>query len=673
MARYVVGHAHELRAAGHDVEVVRVDDPARAGAAGHTRLPDGMRPLEQARRMRRAFDIVVATSWRATYALGDLGDAVPARLVTGDERPGLTEGERALVERTWREPELTVLALGQGPGRWLTRELGREARAVPLAVAPGPPSGARRREGPLRVVVIGSACDIARALEIVRAVGGLELWVASESPKLAPDGLAARWIRDLPPSALPALLGCCDVLLAPSGESAETPLLQLEMMARGGAVVAAAESEVCRAESTALVAPDAIAAMRALERLRDDPGLREHLGRAGRATALEHDLSKSAGELGRLLQDIVREGVRPPPWRRAELAAIHGLIGPRTDPAGSDSVKRIVEGAARHGVRVVRRALRRRAAAAAAPLSLPRPMSTVGPRRASEPVLFVGQPAYFRSVYHDAVVAGWGGAAPVDVSDLTALEALPDRVAAIGARTCVVFQPEYLSAFPSTIAKLRRQGVRLVAYSTEPIPGATQDIHWDQLRRLDALRPTREVSWDLFIHFDPASLDTLRREGFGPLVAHPLPVSTALYHPEEAVRDFDVCFLGWSTPHREEWLAPLKARYRTLHVAHGAFDEEARHLMNRSHLVVNLHAHAFRSFENRCVQALFCERPLISEPLSNALLKPGEDFLLARSPRELLDHARALLEDGVAPPRPTFDRARFTVAALRDLLSGGAP
>jgi hypothetical protein len=251
---------------------------------------------------------------------------------------------------------------------------------------------------------------------------------------------------------------------------------------------------------------------------------------------------------------------------------------------------------------------------------------------------------------------------------------LPRLVETTGARTCVVFEPWLLAARPAVVAALRVQGVRLVGYSTEPVPHTEGPrVHWDQLRRLDHLRRARDAGYDLWIHHDPASEGFLRAEGFEPLTVHPLPVSEDLFHPEDVPRDFDACFLGWSTPHREAWLSVLRGRYRSVHVAHGMFDEEARRLMNRSKLVVNLHCHDYPNFENRCIQALFCGRPLVSEALSGGYLAPGDDYLLARSPAELLAHARRVIErGGRLPSPPKFDRSKFLVSSLRALLREAA-
>ncbi len=285
-------------------------------------------------------------------------------------------------------------------------------------------------------------------------------------------------------------------------------------------------------------------------------------------------------------------------------------------------------------------------------------------------MLFVGQPRYFRSCYEDAVRQGWGYAYEVRFGQKDLLEGLPERVAATGARTCVVFEPWMLADRPEHARALRAAGVRLVAYSTEPLPHRRRGAHKDTKRRLANVRRARRLDWDLWIHHDPSSEALLRAEGCEPLVIHPLPVSECLFFPEAVERDVDACFLGWSSPHREEFLALLEAHLHVVHVAHGFFDEDARRLMNRSRVVLNLHAHAFENFENRCVQALFCGRPLVSEALAGGYLAPGRAYALARTPREMLERVRNVLAAGDGETRePTFDRSRFLVASLRAVLA----
>jgi hypothetical protein len=288
--------------------------------------------------------------------------------------------------------------------------------------------------------------------------------------------------------------------------------------------------------------------------------------------------------------------------------------------------------------------------------------------RPGEPVLFVGPGPYFRSAWWDAVEDGWGIAHPVRVTKKGHMDAVPAAARGAGARTCVVFDAGNLDRFADVAPALADDEVRLVAFSTEPVPHARDRTHPDTLRRLDNLRRAAAVPFDLWIHFDPSSEAFLKAEGFSPLVTHPIPVSERLFRPEAVPRDFDVCFLGWSTPHREAFLRPLEGRFDVVHVAHGLFDEEACRLMNRSRVVLNLHAHEFPNFENRCVQALFCGRPLVSEELSGGHLVPGRDYLLARTPREAIERVKEAI-DGGRPPRAAFDRSRFLASSLRELLA----
>jgi hypothetical protein len=203
----------------------------------------------------------------------------------------------------------------------------------------------------------------------------------------------------------------------------------------------------------------------------------------------------------------------------------------------------------------------------------------------------------------------------------------------------------------------------LIGYSTEPVPHNWVNPHSDQLKRLESLKGALQLDYDLIIHFDQWSLDLLDEVGFKRIIAHPLPVSERLFFPEDRPREFDVCFLGRSTPHREEFLVPLKARYNTLHVAHGLTDDEARVLMNRSKMVVNLHTHEYLNFETRPVMALRCQRPLVSEQLSGDYLVVGRDYTLVTSPEDLRAKVAEVMESQLVPPA-TADLSMFSIEAL---------
>ena len=104
-------------------------------------------------------------------------------------------------------------------------------------------------------------------------------------------------------------------------------------------------------------------------------------------------------------------------------------------------------------------------------------------------------------------------------------------------------------------------------------------------------------------------------------------------------------------------LLPLKMRFNTVHVAHGLRDEDARDLMNRSKLVLNIHNENYVNFENRVVQGLFCARPVLRERLSGNLLQPDRDYVLFTSPDELAARVADIL-NGRQWTLPSLKRRR---------------
>jgi hypothetical protein len=60
-------HSRLLRAAGHAVELVVAREERGASFVGQTRWPDGMIGVAQAR--RADYDVTLATSWRAFFAM----------------------------------------------------------------------------------------------------------------------------------------------------------------------------------------------------------------------------------------------------------------------------------------------------------------------------------------------------------------------------------------------------------------------------------------------------------------------------------------------------------------------------------------------------------------------------------------------------------------------------
>jgi hypothetical protein len=96
-------------------------------------------------------------------------------------------------------------------------------------------------------------------------------------------------------------------------------------------------------------------------------------------------------------------------------------------------------------------------------------------------------------------------------------------------------------------------------------------------------------------------------------------------------------FIGRSTVHREQLLAPVKAAHQIVHIGHGLAGDRLMRFFARAEVQLNLHNNPYPSFENRVCVALAAGHLLISEPLSPAHgLEAGIDYLEVRTPAELL-------------------------------------
>lgn len=283
--------------------------------------------------------------------------------------------------------------------------------------------------------------------------------------------------------------------------------------------------------------------------------------------------------------------------------------------------------------------------------------------------VFAGQPEYYRSAYFDGVRDGRHFEFPIDsASPGSRLQGLCDFVQEKGAKTCIVFRPEWLAECEGLTEELRIRGIRVIGISTEPVPTGKTKAHPDQLLRFEYLRRAQALPLDLLVHYDPASGDFLRKNGFRRVVCHPLPVSRSLFYPEQCPVEFDACFLGRSTPHREELLSALKREAKIVHIAHGLVDEQARSLMNRSRVVLNIHCESYDNFESRAVQALRCCRPLVSDRLNGTWLRPDRDYHLAQTAEEFLQVVRQIAESQAELPAP--DLTPFDLETLLTRIAG---
>jgi hypothetical protein len=192
-----------------------------------------------------------------------------------------------------------------------------------------------------------------------------------------------------------------------------------------------------------------------------------------------------------------------------------------------------------------------------------------------------------------------------------------------------VWRPEIVP--PGLFDGLR---AKRIGYLTEPLPRPGDEPHPDLEQRLEYLRATDQVNFDAFVSFDPLIVPTVER--YLPVWRSvPIPVSDRLYAPQPATTD-QVVFVGRSTPHREEFLGPVKHDFDVVHIAHGFTGDRLVQLLHDSAVVINLHNEPYPSFENRVPASLAAGALVVTEPLSPTHgLQPGSDYVEVTTPWDL--------------------------------------
>ena len=253
---------------------------------------------------------------------------------------------------------------------------------------------------------------------------------------------------------------------------------------------------------------------------------------------------------------------------------------------------------------------------------------------------FVGQGVYFRQC---ALEQAAGGLEPAFLDYRAGVGAAPllEHLTQLDPDVVIVFRPEIIPA--GLFARLRAV---TIGYLTEPLPRVARERHEDLEQRMWWLEQVDASNFDRIVSFDPLIADT---------ASTVIPVSRSLPLPVADSFFMDVharavpprlLFIGRSTAHREEMLAPLKAHHAIVHIGHGLFGEPLRRLLRTIDVQVNLHNNPYPSFENRVCLALAAGHLVISEPLSPANdLRAGEDFLEIDTPEDLLTLADRLREE----------------------------
>lgn len=688
-------HAHFLAARGHDVTVAFVAASGGRGVSAYPNFSLPVRSLADLAASGERFDAVISGWWECYFEMFRIAADRYLHFIQGDDRDSLRSqhggsfADEPFVEMAFSNPRVGYLTVA----RWLKERLEGDAD-VAVAYAPNGIDLTRFHPGanPLeprgnrpRILIEGAGGlafkRIDLAFRVARQIPDAEIWHVSGDGFTKPEWRAQRRFAEVPLGDMPAIYRSCDVLLKLSVvEGFFGP--PLEMMACGGTAVVSrvnGHEEYVVDGHNALTVPldDEAAAVAAVRRLISDASLRHELSANGVETARVFDWEQQCPKFEAGVMELLD---RIPVWRRGDRAAQVALTELRARVArGAASSRRSLvrrpPGRLSLFPRLIRSIQRRFTASrpvfsrneTGAQASIPLP-----PRRAVSatlgPIVFVGQPEYFRAAYFDGVESGEHFEFPMTSADpAERLRGLADFVRAHGIRSCIVFRPEWLATVPGLVERLQSDGVRVIGYSTEPIPTvAAGKWHPDQAARLESLRRALPLPLDLLVHYDQGAEGFLRQLGFERVMCHPLPVSSALFFPEDVPFEFDACFLGRSTPHRERLLGLLKCRTALVHVAHGLVDEQARALMNRSRVVLNIHCEPYPNFETRVVQALRCGRPVVSEPLSGTHLTPGVDYQAASTPEAFLAAVQGIIASGPSTSMASrrADLKNFSLDAL---------
>ena len=254
---------------------------------------------------------------------------------------------------------------------------------------------------------------------------------------------------------------------------------------------------------------------------------------------------------------------------------------------------------------------------------------------------FVGQRTYFEACALDGPTAGieW---VFVDFRAGADAVAARDELRMFGPDVVVVFRPELIPD-----ALLTDESYVTVGFLTEPLPRRNGKNHADLSLRLAQFGAIDRDNFDVLVAFDPFIIESAA--AFAPVWrAMPLPVADGFFaDPRPLRRSTKALFVGRSTRHREQLLAPAKHDHDVLHVAHGVDAAAMKQLFAAHDIGINLHNQPYPTFENRVSLHLAAGHLLLSEPLSPTFgLESGIDFLPIDGPGSILT---ALAEVEVSP------------------------
>ncbi|MGH2912126.1 MAG: glycosyltransferase family protein [Solirubrobacteraceae bacterium] len=261
-------------------------------------------------------------------------------------------------------------------------------------------------------------------------------------------------------------------------------------------------------------------------------------------------------------------------------------------------------------------------------------------------VAFVGQGVYFAQCSLEQPADGVNPTF-LDFRAMAPPEPLIAKLRELNPDVVLVFRPEII---PEGLFEPLR-AVK-IGYLTEPLPRGRDSNHPDLLSRMRDPEAVDPDNFDRIVSFDPLIADTA-----GSVLpvwqSLAIPVADSLFlDPPERAHPPRLLFVGRSTEHREELLAPVKQNHPIVHIGHGLFGERLTRFLRHTDVQLNLHNNPYPSFENRVCMALAAGQLVISEPLSpNHGLEPGVHYLEIETPRQLL----ALVDELMANPDAFID------------------
>jgi hypothetical protein len=264
-------------------------------------------------------------------------------------------------------------------------------------------------------------------------------------------------------------------------------------------------------------------------------------------------------------------------------------------------------------------------------------------------IAFVGQAVYFRQCALELAADGLDPAF-LDFRAAAPPEGLMARLQELDPDVVLVFRPEIIP--PGLFDGLRAV---TIGYLTEPLPRGVGEDHPDLHARMWWLEQVDGGNFDRIVSFDPLIAETAESV-LAVWRSLPIPVADSLFMDvHERGRPPRLLFVGRSTEHREELLAPVKRAHAIVHIGHGLFGEPLMRFLRDSDVQLNLHNNPYPSFENRVCIALAAGHLMISEPLSpHHGLKPGVDYLEIEGAEPL----RALVDEVLGDPDAFIDVQR---------------